>query len=847
MPLPASLLGGGGGNEQNPAEPDAKNYGNMSSDEVAEDLGSVGGLSDLFFNWYANDGTDFRSIFAYQFVITNAGQYVNHISLPLNPSNISMSLNPAISATVTMKGINEDNNGAPLRPINVSGTTGVWNNVLGSAFNKTQSSTLDYLFKNTIQAAEGVAAAANKTIAAFSGSQRTDQGPLNYSDFGQNNIQAQGSGYFFFHNLVNFFDSYVAKKKTRDGANYRLTFQMHKDKMYYDVLLTGFNWQKKPGTLEYEYSINLTAYRRRKTPVVGDHLSQFSNQTTQASSLSTLASIINGVRKTRVLLAKSADVLRGIRSDAEDSFFNPMREVILAGSDIAGVLTTLADMPQAIINSAKAAFESAMSDNTGAAANLRRTVDSALKYKFGLRGDPAIPGSSALTSKITVQAADGKANFAVRAETAFPSEIIFADPTKYAAIFDQVSPNSMSLPPAVRDQVNAEVTRVRELSVPDFQSRRDKMQLFAASISDALGGGSSTYNSYLGIPSASRTFKKLSTDDVELISQINDVIMSIDKLIVNIQQAAPDTSNDYYQFYGDYAVSQGLNFVKGTSKFFVPFPPGSSLEQLAARYLGDPNRWIEIAAVNGLKEPYVDEEGFVVPLLANSSESSVQIADVTKLFVGQVVTIQSKTKVGVMRKITSIERIAESQYLVFFDGPSTLVGFRVRDGAEVFSYLPDTVNGTKLIAIPSPSPVNVPGKIQLTPGAEDLNGLAIIAKTDFLLQTDGQMVLQGNGDVQLATGMTNLTQAGLILLNTPQGALLNDLTYGNPISSGMSSADVNVQAYLRSLNSQFLQDPRFLGVLAGTVNFNGVAASTDILVGVRGMRLNLPITAGLPL
>jgi phage baseplate assembly protein W len=803
-----------------------------------------GGFIDPFFNWYANDGTSFQSIFGYQFVVTNGGQYVNHFFLPIGPQNISMSVPVATSVAVTMKGITEDNNAAPLRQIVISGTTGTWHTAQpAGTSNSTVSNTLDYLFRNTISAAGAVASQFNKTVAAFSGNPQATSGPLNYQDPTAASTVNQ-SGYWTFHNLQRFLDFYITNKKTRAGKDMRFTFQMHKDQMYYDCILTSYSWQKVAGTTEYAYTINLTAYRRRPAPVLEDAGSSTPVPVT-AANLNTFASIINGLKQTRVLISSAANVLRGIRQDADANLFQPMREAILLGSDALGLVKTMADFPQAIQNSAKFAIQSAVQDVTGSAADLRRSIDHILNAQYGLRGSPSVPGSSALTSQLVVQATDGKSQLAVRPETASPSEAMFKDPVVFAPVFDMISVDTLNVPDATNQAIQDEVNRVRLLTIDDWNTRRNNMRSVAVSISEALGGGSATYNQLLGLPPPKFTYKQLSTDDIVTLSQINDAIMAVDAIIVQLQNAQPNSDNDYYGFYGAYAVANGLVFNSNTSKFFVPFPHDGSLESLAQQYLGDYSRWTEIAALNGLKEPYVDEDGFSVPLLSNAAENSVHISDPSDLYVGEIVTIRSSTRVGISRQIETIQEIAENDWLVTFtDGPSIL-GFTVEEGANLFAYLPDTVNSSKLIAIPSTQPVNVPGKVQLTPGQQDLNALGVIAKVDFLLQSDGQLVLNSTGDVQLAQGMTNLVQAANIRLNTPQGSVLQWPTYGNPIQVGASIAEINVQDALRNLSKQFQQDPRFVGILAGRVHLNGPASVIDILLGVSGTQLNLPITTQL--
>ena len=53
---------------------------------------------------------------------------------------------------------------------------------------------------------------------------------------------------------------------------------------------------------------------------------------------------------------------------------------------------------------------------------------------------------------------------------------------------------------------------------------------------------------------------------------------------------------------------------------------GEDLQSLAARTLGDPDRFVEIAIANGLKAPYIDEIGETIPLISNGNSNLINIA-----------------------------------------------------------------------------------------------------------------------------------------------------------------------------------------------------------------------------
>ena len=65
------------------------------------------------------------------------------------------------------------------------------------------------------------------------------------------------------------------------------------------------------------------------------------------------------------------------------------------------------------------------------------------------------------------------------------------------------------------------------------------------------------------------------------------------------------------EFVSALAATSDIAFTIPNSKIQVPVPFGLTMEQIAMRYLGDPQLWLEIATLNDLREPYIDENGFV--------------------------------------------------------------------------------------------------------------------------------------------------------------------------------------------------------------------------------------------
>ncbi len=307
---------------------------------------------------------------------------------------------------------------------------------------------------------------------------------------------------------------------------------------------------------------------------------------------------------------------------------------------------------------------------------------------------------------------------------------------------------------------------------------------------------------------------------------------------------------DYAQFYAEQARSYGIDFVDGVSKFYVPFEFGSTLERMSYKYLGDASRWVEIAAINALKSPYVDEEGFLIDFIASGAGNSFSVASANNLYVGQVVEISSDVQRTEVRTIRSIDTVSSVEVIITVDGNEDMAKFTVADNSKLKAFLPNTVNSNQLIAIPSTVPINVPGTIRLNPDEDDLTFITYTAKADFLLHFDKQNnadIAFTGADIKIARGMQNIQQAATIKVLIKLGDLLHDPSFGNPIEVGSSQADINAKDIISQLSILYSQDPRFNSVRAGRVSKTANAILVDLVIGLQNSQAYLPFSAAIPI
>ncbi len=852
-------------------------------------------LDSLMFQFPSLDIADSFGLFDYEFVIHNGKKVLARLVLPMPPQSVNINVPTAVQTTVTMRGITEEHNAAPLRQISLAGTFGVYPSLPNSASSAAGSKgPLDYLFANTIQAVNRVADRAEKLLNAFS----DNSGPLSTALIDQPSEWVQTS-YTVAHNMDRFFSAYLEAKKGGTVQLY-LGLNMHKDKMYYDCTLNNYAIRKQAGSMEYLYQIALTAWRRRETPVENSGSQRTLPSVNSQQEPNYFARISGALNDARELIGESLFILKGIQGDIQQNILNPLKQINLLVKDALGAKAVYTDFSAQITRDYKQVMVKGWAQNIKAKGNPvnQEQVDRDLAIK-GLF-DPVSPSpiSSAVvadendtdyskrvvdeqvkaqaeqvkqqtqvletlksmrsTDTVSIQSAQAKLDAELKrlselsqtntSESSSPVEQIFDNPEEFLDALSMVPIDELELPAALQLAIDAEINAARKLSYQDIANTRAQLVQFTSLLSQRLGGQDAVYNQVFGISDIDID-KKLSTDDMNFLIKLDDAAGALDDLIVLLRDGAKTNENDYAKFYGDYARTQGIDFEENSSKFYVPFPFGASLESLAVQYLGSANRWIEIAAINGLKEPYIDEIGSFRSFSGSGSGNSFFVESSDSIYIGQILQFSSDTQTPENRRVEAFDIISEVQTIITVSGEADLAKFKIADNAKIRVFAPNTVNSRMLIAIPTTTPVNVPGNIQINPSERDLTNIGYVAKSDFLLinYEDGTSDIGFIGsDVAIAQGVTNLIQAANIKLKTLRGELVNDPDFGNPLEAGDSLADFDAGLAVSRLSALFAEDSRFNRVAAARIQVQGRAATLDLLLDVVKSQAFLPLTTTIP-
>ena len=740
--------------------------------------------------------------------------------LPITPQQLSITNAFAINNSATLRGIVEENSGTKYKMINCSGSFGVWPNRGNVTPPPNQPSSLESLFGGTLQAFDSF----NRQISRLRNS--VNGKPLVAKpatpDVGRSVGSFSGTGYAAALLLDQFLEQYSELKKRPQNSSWRLAFDMPKQNQTFLVTPIQFTYnQAADSPNEYKFNLQLKAYRRIS-------ISKGSRGEGKGLSVpdplapNTLRRVLNSVTEARRTLATATNLVRAVRSDVNGPF-NALREVSLFVKGLAGLTASVVDLPENIIADAKFAIADSF-------ANLDQANFQALAVKAKLSGDVGKMKDfkREREGQPLPNTAQENPSLVVSSKTS-PINSLFDNPNENFELFNSLDTTSVNFPSSVQRAIDNETARVSLLTVDDLQKHKNTLQDLAFQISNAFGTGNETYARVYGKPAPRQRLQPISIDEYIILTRLYDTIQNIGILTIN--DDVNQNQNAAYEFVKAEAEDAGILFEDSSTKIRVPVPFGLSIEQIAARYLGDQERWLEIATINALKSPYIDEDGFFRSFLSNGDGRQFNVSSSENMFVGQKIVIYSNTQPRQRRTIIDIEKINESNFLITVDGLDNLSIFTLNDGASMQAYLPGTVNSQDQIFIPSNLPVTDSLITRPVPAAQD-DALTSLSRIDLLLTEDNDIAINSFGDFRLAYGLTNLFQALRLKFITEPGQVIRHPNFGSGLRQGASLADTTATDIYNTISALIAQDSRYSGIQSLQVDINGPVVSVNLSVFV---------------
>jgi hypothetical protein len=753
-------------------------------------------------------------------------------TFPISPSKLSISTPFAIRTTATSQGILEEHNGVKFKMISIAGTTGVWPNRPNITAPAKSATIAQTLLSNTFRNLSRIADSVNR-IRNIAGGDHPANSP--------NSPKPQGAlleqtGYYQAELLEKFLEQYAIAKKDPKNKHWRLVLDMPKKNEAYVVtpIVALFDKNKERPTENF-YTLQLKAWKR----VNLKQKVEFVDPKPVQITANTLQRIYQSINQARILVGNSLDLIKAVRSDFQRPL-NALRQAALFVKDSVGLAVSAADLPRQIVDDFSSSIKGSLSILEDAVEDLENLLPSG--------GFSALRQSrqnnEGLSENQVKSGALGQER--INYNDSDPANNIFKDPERYHEFFESLDTGLMNLDQDQQDIIDNEIDTVRAFTVDDFRQIKETIKDLAQGISNRYGAVPQEYADLYDLPTPRERVGEMTIEENEILEALYEVIQGLDYLTANKFLNKQQTQSPL-EYVGGLADESGIAFELSNSKYLVPVPFNKTIEEISKRYLGDPNRWIEIATLNNLKSPYIDEQGFSRDLLSNGDGRQFNIESNDELYVGQKITLSSNTVSKFMRKIQNIEKIDDTNYLITVDGLDNLSVLKIAQGAKMTAFLPGTVNSQNMIYIPSELPSNESGQEETfsIPYLEE-DELTGLSKIDWLLTETGDLALDATGDFRLANGLNNIIQAIRQKIVTKKGALFAHPNYGLGIQPGISHADILAGDIFDDLRDMIQQDPRFSAVERLVLEIDGPKLAIKVDISLSGNRGLLPISFDVP-
>jgi hypothetical protein len=818
-----------------------------------------------FFNYVDIDATRWNQLFPYRLVVVDtangnkivngsngSGQIVSSsqqgtatlsftptasqwiFSLPITPQQLNIVDQYAINTSATLRGISEEHNGIKFKMISASGTMGVWPYRESVTKPPQSPNVLQSVFGGTIAAATGLINQVNATVNTFTNGHPASK-PMTVQP--QNSTAgAASTGYYQAMMFEQFLEQYAEAKKNPANSGWRLVFDIPKQNQSFVVTPIQFTWnQNVQKPMEILYQLQLKAWRR----ISLNEIIQPAAASAYTINSGILQTILNGITQAQITCSSAIALIGAVTSDV-NQVFSILSQTSLFVKDLLGVATAASDLPSSISQDFKSAIQSFVFQNSASVAGAVTTTAGAVAVA-------AIVAASQKNNGLTTTSVSGGqlGNSAANAQQVSNATAILNNPNANVDLLANVPNNQLSLNAAQQNKLNSILSNTT-LTTQQLKDNAASIQSLSVALADYFGAGSALYNEIYNLTPPTTGLQPMTINQFLILDTLYEFIQGINILTATTQVANNEILNSL-DYVAGLANTSGIPFTVPTSKIIVPVPSNTTIEGIAARYLGDPNRWLEIATLNNLEEPYIDYSGFQLQLLSNAIGRQIIVANDVDLFLGQTVTLMGNNQIQQSRTITKITALPnDNGFIITVDGLANLDNFTLSNNSYIQCYLPQTVNAMQKIYIPSDLPVaQTQGQVNIIlPEIVQLSRdpLAQISGVDFLLDESGDLILDSYGNFQLAYGMTNIVQWLFLLFTTTLNSFLMEPTFGVGVSPGISIADLNIQDLYKQINSQIINDPRFAAVTGLQIRANPPNLTIGVSVKITGQTGIFPVS-----
>lgn len=427
---------------------------------------------------------------------------------------------------------------------------------------------------------------------------------------------------------------------------------------------------------------------------------------------------------------------------------------------------------------------------------------------------------------------------------------------RFYPVFDTLKLQSVILTNDERILVANKQRALQFYAKKDFLAIKKTLREYRDMLADSMGLSDPDYDAIYDRAPVRQHKDAILGADLNLMRIIEQQIGTVDFILSNL--FAIDAVVDPFALARFNANNPEIDIGQYSSGRLVKLHFGESLSSLAQRVLGNPDKWMDIAIANGLKEPYIDETGTQLFFISNGSGNQISLSgrdalgaeNISRFFINQLILISSDTiPFPSQRTITGIKQIPISGEIVLtVSGESNLSSYLLADNASVRIFKPNTINSSQYILIPSEQPLSNPRTEEipwfLAGGANDEKN----TKIDLLVDENGALLSTPSGDLALSYGLDNAIQAIRSKMLTELGSNVRHPEYGlvNLVGTSTDQSEAVKETLIKSITQQIARDSRFdrvesLDVIRNT-NTTAVAYDVMLVVKLTGSNTLLPIT-----
>lgn len=750
--------------------------------------------------------------------------------LAISPQQLTIQDQFSIQTTATLKGILEEHSGVRFKTINAQGTFGVWP-LRSTIDDSTKRADFENFFSGFVSAAQALSGSITGLFNLVSGNYKSSK-PKTLRPGDSFADEANTTGYYQALKLQQFLEQYAEAKRNPKNANWRLVFDIPKQNQSFVVTPIAYSWQQNANRpMEINFNFQLKAWRR-----IALGFDKFSAPGKPAPTLNTgtLSNVLNTIDNARRVISNTVNLIKAIRSDFQ-KIFDVIRRTALFIKDLIGAVKSITDLPGKILNDLKSTIAESLKI-------LKSSISNDLSDSKSIGALNSITSSSRPNEGLSRDAVSGGqiGSSAANASSLDPSNNVFNEPEKFYDLLKNVPISGLSISDSQSDAISGVIDDARNTTVDQLKNYRALILELCLQLSNNFGSNDSYYNKIYKKSYSNYRTNPVTLDEYDILKAFYDLVSAYDLLTATIDVNSLNTQNTL-DYVAGLASNSKINFNIPTSKKLMPVPFGLTIEQISARYLKDPSRWLEIATLNGLRDPYIDEDGFQLKLLSNGIDRQIIVNNSDNLYIGQTVVLKSQTQQASARTILNIERLSDTSYLITLDGLADLNSFKLSEDAYLQAYLPGTINSQQKIFIPSNKTATEDQRI--TPPSVTLKDpLSSVSKVDWLIQENGDLAINNYGDFRYSYGMTNIIQALRIKLGTEVGKVLIHPDFGLPIKPGTSTSDTVLKEIYNSISKMIKQDSRFSGISKLQLLLTRNTLTINLAVSIPGQTGIFPVS-----